>query len=210
VKKAYLRVLTVTCIAAMLLAHGQSSESETPASSEVTQGDVPIDQLIVNTAKKTGKRFIVDPREHANVVLIGGSPSDLTYPEFLTVLEAYGYAAVGDGTYVRIVPDANLRQYVTPIITAKDTLPGSEFVTEVITVKNVSAAQLIPILRPMVNRYGHLACYPGNNTLILSDHFDNVRRVEAIIGAIDVAEPVKPHAGTDNSEPHGTDISSAH
>jgi type II secretory pathway component GspD/PulD (secretin) len=210
VKKAYLMVLTVTCIAVMPFAHGQTSESETPASSEVTQGGVPIDQLIVNAAKKTGKRFIVDPRVHANVILIGGSPSDLTYPEFLTVLEAYGYAAVGEGRYVRIVPDANLRAYVTPIITAKDTLPGSEFVTEIIAVKNVSAVQLIPILRPMINQYGHMASYPGTNTLMLSDRFDNVRRVEAIIRAFDAAEPVKPHAGTDNSESHGTDKSSAH
>jgi type II secretory pathway component GspD/PulD (secretin) len=207
-KNAYPAVLTVTCMAALSVANGQSSE--TPASSEATQGGVPIDQIIASAAKKSGKRFIVDPRVHANVLLIGGTPSDLTYPEFLTVLETYGYGAVEAGRYVRIVPDANLRQYATPTITAKDTFPGSEFVTEIITVKNVSAAQLVPILRPMVNQYGHMAAYPSSNTLMLSDRFDNVRRVEGIIRAFDAAETVKSHTGTDSAEPHGTEKSTAH
>lgn len=85
----------------------------------------------------------------------------------------------------------------------KDTLPGAEYVTEIITVKNVSAAQLIPILRPMVNQYGHMATYPGTNTVILSDRFDNVRRLEGIIRTLDAVKPTP----TNNSE---TPPSTAH
>lgn len=108
-KNVYLlAVLTVICLAMGTVAHGQSSDAV--ASGAPTQGGVPIDQLIANATKKTGKKFIVDPRVHGNVVLIGGNPSDLTYSEFLSVLEVYGYAAVEDGKLVRIVPDANLRQ----------------------------------------------------------------------------------------------------
>lgn len=140
-----LAVLTATSLVAASVAQGQSSDAV--ASSATTQAGVPIEQLVVIATKKTGKRFVLDARVHANVVLIGATPSDLTYLEFLTVLEFYGFAAVEDGKLVRIVPDANLRQYATPIITTKDTLPGAEFVTEIITVKNVSATQLIPILR---------------------------------------------------------------
>ena len=172
------------------VARGQGSETAaSSARSEATQGGVPIDQIVAIIAKKNGKRFVLDPRVRANVVLIGSTPSDLTYSEFLTVLEVYGFAAVEDGKLVRIVPDANLRQYATPIITAKETLPGSEFVTEIITVKNVSAAQLIPILRPMISQYGHMAAYPATNTLMLSDHFGNVRRLEGIIRTFDAEKP---------------------
>ena len=193
-KNAYpLAVLTVICLAMGTVAHGQGSEAEassdSTANSEATQGGVPIDQIIAAVAKKTGKRFVLDRRVRANVVLIGSTPSDLTYPEFLTVLEVYGFAAVASGKLVRIVPDANLRMYATPTITAKDTFPGSEFVTEIITVKNISAAQLIPILRPMMPQYGHMAAYPNTNTLVLSDHFDNLRRLEGIIRTIDAENP---------------------
>jgi general secretion pathway protein D len=191
-KTAYLLgVLTVIYLAMDSVAHGQTSEA--PASSSVeAKGGVPLDQIVAVIAKKNGKRFVLDPRVHADVVLIGGTPSDLTYSEFLTVLEVYGFAAVENGKLVRIVPDANLRQYATPVITAKDTFPGSEFVTEIFTLKNVSAAQLIPILRPMVPQYGHMAALPGTNTLMLSDHFDNVRRLEGIIRTFDSEKPRAP------------------
>jgi len=170
------------------VAHAQSSEVPTASSGEA-RGGVPIEQIVAVIARKDGKRFVLDPRVHANVVLIGSTPSDLTYAEFLTVLEVYGYAAVENGKLVRIVPDANLRQYATPVITAKDTFPGSQFVTEIITLKNISAPQLIPILRPMVSQYGHMATYPSTNTLMLSDHFDNVRRLEGIIRTFDSEKP---------------------
>jgi type II secretory pathway component GspD/PulD (secretin) len=183
-----LAVLTVTFLAMDTAGRAQSSEAPAVSSVEA-RGGVPIEQIVAVIARKDGKRFVLDPRVHANVVLIGSTPAELTYAEFLTVLEVYGFAAVENGKLVRIVPDANLRQYATPVITGKDTFPGSEFVTEIITLKNVSAPQLIPILRPMVSQYGHLASYPGTNTLMLSDHFDNVRRLEGIIRTFDSEKP---------------------
>jgi general secretion pathway protein D len=183
-----LGALSALVLALGTAAHAQTSE--TPASASVAaQGGVPIEQLVATIARKTGKRFVLDPRVRANVLLVGTTPAELTYPEFLTVLEVYGFAAVESGKLVRITPDANLRQYPTPVIGARDTYPGSQFVTEILTLKNVSAPQLIPILRPMVSQYGHLATLPGTNTLMLSDHFDNVRRLEGIIRTFDSEKP---------------------
>jgi general secretion pathway protein D len=197
-----LGVLTVVFLAMGTVGHAQSSEAPTGSSVE-TRGGVPIEQIVAVIARKDGKRFVLDPRVRANVMLIGSTPSDLTYAEFLTVLEVYGFAAVENGKLVRIVPDANLRQYATPVITAKDTFPGSQFVTEIITLKNVSAPQLIPILRPMVSQYGHMATYPSTNTLMLSDHFDNVRRLEGIIRTFDSEEPrATENAATQPSAEH--------
>ena len=48
-----------------------------------------------------------------------------------------------------------------------------------IDVKNVSAAQLVPILRPLIPQYGHLAAYPASNILIISDRASNVNRIDA-------------------------------
>jgi len=49
----------------------------------------------------------------------------------------------------------------------------------------VSAAQLVPILRPMIPQYGHLAAYPSSNILIISDRASNVNRMMRIIRRID-------------------------
>jgi general secretion pathway protein D len=163
------------------------SESKTPASPRPENG-VPIERFIGMVAKKTGKRFVLDPRVHADVVLLGQEPYEITYAQLLTVLEVYGYIAVDDGVYVRILPDVMARQQPIPTITPMDTRPTSECVTEVIPLKYVSAAQLVPILRPMLPQYAHLAALSPANTLIVVDRFANVRRIEALARSLDIPE----------------------
>ncbi|HEY2809736.1 MAG TPA: secretin N-terminal domain-containing protein [Steroidobacteraceae bacterium] len=162
---------------------------------------VPIERLTGIIAKKTGKRFVLDPHVHGGISLIGVEPGEISYPEFLAILNAYGYAAVEDGKLVRIVPDANLRQFPTPIITPKDTRLPYEYVTQVIAVKYISAAQLIPILRPMIPIYGHLAAYPESNMLIISDYYANLRRIEAIIRDLDNPETAKSRTNVSKATP---------
>jgi type II secretory pathway component GspD/PulD (secretin) len=168
-------------------AQSSPGESESKTLPQAENG-VPLDRLIATVAKKTGKKFVVDPRVHANAVLVGQEPSEVTYPQLLTVLEVYGYIAVDDGGYVRILPDANARQEPIPTITSKDTRPASECVTQVIPLKYVSAAQLVPILRPMLPQYAHLVALPSANSLIVVDRFANVRRIEAVVKSLDTPE----------------------
>jgi general secretion pathway protein D len=62
---------------------------------------------------------------------------------------------------------------------------SDEFITQVIAVRNVSAAQLVPVLRPLIPQYGHLVAYPASNMLIISDRASNVSRMMRIIQRID-------------------------
>jgi general secretion pathway protein D len=194
--------ILVTFVFSLLIAPpyvaGQTSpvESESRPAPQAENG-VPIERLIAAVAKKTGRKFLIDPRVHASVVLLGQEPSEMTYPLLLTVLEVYGYTAVDDGGYVRILPDANARQEPIPTVTSKDTRPASEVVTEIIPLKYVSAAQLVPILRPLVPQYGHLAALPSANSLILIDRFANVRRLEGLVRALDTPEN-KPAPGNES------------
>ena len=52
---------------------------------------------------------------------------------------------------------------------ATSAVKGDELVTRVIKVENVPAAQLVPILRPLVPQQGHLAAYPDSNMIVISD-----------------------------------------
>lgn len=175
--------------------------AETPSSESALRADgVPIERLVATVAKKTGKKFVLDPRVHAQVVLVGVDPAEITYPQFLTVLQVYGYAAVESGGYVQIIPDLMVRQEAIPTITAKDTRLPSEYVTQIIPVKNVSAPMLVPILRPLLPQQGHLAATAGN-ALLIADHFDNVRRIEALVRALDTAEN-KPRDAAPPKEEH--------
>jgi general secretion pathway protein D len=172
-------------------AQSSQVESESKAAPR-PENAVPIDRLIATVAKKTGKKFVLDPRVHADVVLLGQEPSQITYPQLLTVLEVYGYVAVDDGGYVRILPDANARQEPIPTITSKDTRPASECVTQIIPLKYASAAQLVPILRPMLPQYAHLAAVFPENALLIVDRFANLRRIEALVRSLDTPDNQPP------------------
>jgi type II secretory pathway component GspD/PulD (secretin) len=194
--RATLAYLVVAAVGAAAQSDGRTegpTDNPTPVteSARPSEAGVPIERLLASVAKKTGKKFVLDPRVHASVVLVGQDPADLSYPELLTVLDVYGYVAVDDGKLVKILPDARVRVQALPTITAADTRPGSEWVSEVIAVKNVSAAQLVPILRPMIPQSGHLVALPATNSLIISDRFANVRRIEGLIHTLDAAEPAK-------------------
>src|SRR5438270_662145 len=107
------------------------------------------------------------------------------YEAFLSILQVYGFIAVPAGDVVKILPDANARQIPSIDLPDHVSATSDEIVTQVIDVKNVSAAQLVPILRPMIPQYGHLAAYPSSNILIISDRAGNVNRMMRIIRRID-------------------------
>jgi general secretion pathway protein D len=186
-------VVALLCVAA--IAYPQASPSSADgvsASAEHVENGVPIAKLIAAVAKKTGKKFVVDPRVHAEVSLMGQDPANVSYNDLLTILEMYGYVAAEFGGYVNVSPISNARQEPSPLLTGKDSRPDAEVVTTVITLKSVPAAHLVPILRPLIPQYGHLAALPCANKLILVDTFGNVKRLKAVIESMDVGEPYKP------------------
>lgn len=138
----------------------------------------------------TGKNFILDPRVRAQVTMLSSTPMSPAafYQAFLSILEVYGFNAEPAGDVIKIVPDANARQHPGDDLPDHVSSTSDEFVTDVINVKNVSAAQLVPILRPMIPQYGHLAAYPPSNILIISDRAANVNRMIRLIRRIDVQD----------------------
>jgi general secretion pathway protein D len=107
------------------------------------------------------------------------------YEAFLSILQVHGFVAVPSGDVIKIIPDANARQVPANDLPSRVSATSDEIVTQVIAVKNVSAAQLVPILRPLIPQYGHLAAYPASNMLIISDRASNVNRMARIIQRID-------------------------
>jgi general secretion pathway protein D len=150
--------------------------------------DADITQIVQAVAAATGKSFILDPRVRAQVTMYSSAPMSppAFYQAFLSILEVYGFIAVPAGKNIeKIVPDADARQMPSIDLPSRVSATSDEIVTQVIAVKNVSAAELVPILRPMIPQYGHLAAYPPSNILIISDRASNVHRMMDIIQRID-------------------------
>jgi general secretion pathway protein D len=149
--------------------------------------DADLSQIIEAVSAVTGKNFIVDPRVKAQVTMLSSSPMtpNAFYEAFLSILQVHGFVAVPSGDTIKILPDANARQVPANDLPSRVSSSSDEIVTQVVAVRNVSAAQLVPILRPLIPQYGHLAAYPASNMLIISDRAANVNRLMRIIQRID-------------------------
>jgi general secretion pathway protein D len=193
-----LRPIFVCALAVLMasLATAQQQPPQAAPAQRITPNfkDADITQIAEAVSAATGKNFIIDPRVRAQVTMLSSTPMSPAafYEAFLSILQVYGFVAVPSGNIVKILPDANARQFPSNDLPERVSATSDEFVTQVLEVKNVSAAQLIPILRPMVAQYGHLAAYPASNILIISDHASNVSRIMRIIRRIDMASGTEP------------------
>ncbi len=147
--------------------------------------DADIRQIVEAVGAVTGKNFIIDPRVNTKVTMLSTTPMspDAFYEAFLAILEVHNYITITSGDVIKVLPNASARQYPGPLST--NGVAADEIVTQVLQVENVSAAQLVPILRPLVPQYGHLVAHQGSNMLIISDRASNVRRLITIIRRID-------------------------
>lgn len=151
---------------------------------------IPITTIVAAVAKRSGKKFIVDPRVKGDVALLQ-SPASMTYDDFLMLMQVYGFAAVTTGDYVRVVPDASVRQLALPMANDDKHSPA-EYVTKIMPVKSIPVPMLVPLLRPLIPQNGHLVALPCTNDLIIADTFGNVQRIEKLIRSLDRGEPYTP------------------
>src|SRR6202140_5122559 len=117
--------------------------------------DAELGQIIQAVSEVTGKNFIIDPRVNAKVTMLSATPMSPAafYEAFLSVLQVYGYVAVPAGKVIKIVPNTDARQLPANDLPDRVSSTSDELVTQIITMKNVSAAQLVPMLRPLMPQY---------------------------------------------------------
>ena len=177
-----IRTVLLMALALPLAAAAQQGAQITP-----NYKDADLGQVIEAVSQVTGKNFIVDPRVRAQVTMLSTSPMspDAFYEAFLAILQVHGFVAVPSGSVIKILPDATSRQMPANDLPDRISSTSDEIVTQVVQVRNISAAQLVPILRPMMPQAAHLAAYPSANMLIISDRASNVNRMIRIIARID-------------------------
>lgn len=192
-----------TVILALALFVVPCSYAQEPAAEPVTQGDASgektwtvnirnadIQAFITQVAEMTGKNFVIDPRVRSRDVTVISKQaltSAEVYELFLSVLQVHGYAAVPAGDVIKIVNNTVAKHSNLPLVQSRG-INGEELITRVIPIRNTPVDELVPVLRPLVPQYGHLAAVSSANALIISDHSDNIRRIEAILSHLDQSE----------------------
>src|SRR3990167_6500401 len=151
--------------------------------------DADILSVINEVSQETGKNFIVDPRVNGKITLISNKPvrRGEVYQVFLSVLGLLGYSAIPSGNVVKIVPNMESGEMATKVATSSSPGQGDEVVVRVIPLQNVTAAQLIPVLRPMLPQWSNIAAYTPGNVLIVVGRASNLKRIVDIVQDVDQA-----------------------
>lgn len=136
----------------------------------------------------TGKTMIIDPRVQGQITVMSNTAvdADQYYQIFLRALDLSGFTAVETGNnMVSILPTQDARAAPLPFadFSASD---SSQYVTEAFYLENVSVAQVLPVLRPLVSQStGQMSAYPAGNMILLVDTVANVERIRQILQRID-------------------------
>jgi len=147
--------------------------------------DIP--SVIKAVGELTGKNFIIDPRVKGTVIITSSRPvpRSQVYPILLSALRMQGFSAIEGDNVVKIVPEAEAKQNFSVTRGKQVNESGDRIITQVYPLQYESAVQLMPVLRPLIGPNNAIAVLPSSNTLVITDYADNVRRLNAVIEAVD-------------------------
>ena len=148
-----------------------------------------IESVIKAVGHYTGMTFIIDPRVKGTLTLV--SERTLSKAQAFSLLTSalrlQGYAVVTADGYAKVVPEAEAKLQSSPthIGNRASRVTGDQVATQVYRLQHESAANLTAVLRPLISPNNSIMADPGNNSLVITDYADNLRRLSKIIAALD-------------------------
>lgn len=148
--------------------------------------DADVKAFITEVADITGKNFVLDPRVNGKVTVISNRAltRDEVYELFLGVLNVNGIVAVPSGNTTKLVPD-NVAKQKGISVDLRANRTGEGLVTRVINLSNTKAAEILPVVRPLLPQFAHVAAVPSVNALVVSDRASSLNELENLIQALD-------------------------
>ncbi len=173
-------------------ATGQSEPRKTRGEDYVALNftNVDISALVKVMSELTRRNFILDEKVTGKVTIMTPTKisPDEAYQVFLSALEIKGFTAVEDDKVIRIIPSASARQSGLKVL-QDDNMAGEGFVTKLIRMNFVNPQEVVRTITPLVSRDGNVIPYPPTNSVIITDSVSNIRKLESLIHAMDVAAP---------------------
>ena len=153
----------------------------------INMRDADISAVIQWIAEQTNKKIVVDPRVKGKVTVLANQAmsADQAYEVFLAMLDVHGFAVTEAGGILRIFPASLAKTSPKQLVDSFESLSGGRQVLYVFKAVNVSATQLVSLLQPLLPASGYIAAYPANNSLIIADDAENIKRLVDMIEKID-------------------------
>ena len=139
----------------------------------------------------TGRNVVVDPRVKGVITLTTEKPVSpgVAYNQFLAALRMQGFSVVDAAGLDKVVPEADAKLQGGAVTVGAEPASGvgNQIVTQIFRLNYESANNLVAILRPLISPNNTINVNPGNNSLVITDYADNLRRLGRIIAALDVS-----------------------
>ena len=152
-----------------------------------------IEAVARTMATITGRNVVVDPRVKGqlNLVTERAVTPAAAFQQFLAALRLQGFTVVEAAGLYKVVPEADAKLQggsVSVVQGSSGSAPGGgQIVTQIFKLNFENAANLVPVLRPLISPNNTINVNPGNNSLVITDYADNLQRLARIVAAMDVS-----------------------
>ena len=145
-----------------------------------------IESVVKAIGHYTGTTFIIDPRVKGQINLVSEKPltKEQAFKLLASSLRLQGYAIVTADGYTKVVPEADAKLQAGP--TQADGAKGDQIATQIYRLNYESANNIVTVLRPLISPNNTINANPGNNSIVITDYADNLKRLAKIIAALDV------------------------
>ena len=184
--------LSVGC----LISSGALAQSPDKNTADLNFVGADIESVVKAIGHYTGTTFIIDPRVKGQVNLVSEKPltKDQAFKLLTSTLRLQGYAVVFADGYYKVVPeaDAKLQPGPTKMVQSEngESVKGDQVATQIYRLNYESAANIVTVLRPLISPNNTINANPGNNSVVITDYADNLKRLDKIIAGLDVPATV--------------------
>ncbi|MCT9813235.1 type II secretion system secretin GspD [Acidovorax sp. Be4] len=181
----------LACASGPALAQTQASNRTEPVTLNFSGAE--IEAVARAMATITGRNVVVDPRVKGTMTLISEKPLAPTqaFQQFLAALRLQGFTVVEAAGLYKVIPEADAKLQSGSVAVSQGgrggTPAGGQIVTQIFKLNFENAANLVPVLRPLISPNNTINVNPGNNSLVITDYADNVQRLSRVIAAMDVS-----------------------
>ena len=184
------RFAAVSLAVAMLLGLAPPGALAQRANEPVTLNfqNADIDAVARAMSTITGRNVVVDPRVKGTITLATDKPVPpaAAFNQFVATLRLSGYAVVDAGGLTKVVPEADAKLQ-GGVVEVDGKASGGQIATQIFRLNFETAANLVPVLRPLISPNNTINVNPGTNSLVITDYADNLQRLGRIIAALDVS-----------------------
>lgn len=161
--------------------------AQDPASNQATLNFVgaDIESVVKAIGHYTRTTFVIDPRVKGTINLVSEKPvtKQQAFEMLASALRLQGFAVVRTGDFAKVVPEVDAKLQAGPPATAN--VRGDQIATQVFRLNYENANNLVPVLRPLITPNNTINANPGNNSIVITDYADNLKRLARIIASLD-------------------------